>query len=55
MASGDVSQKQFMEIIELCRKCSHSKEKSGKSIRSNKATSGGVTRIELGNLLENLK
>ena len=55
MELGDVSQKPFMEIINLSRKYSHSKVKTRKTIRSNNATSGGVTRIELGNLLEKFK
>ena len=54
MASGDVSQRSFKDIIELCRKYSRSKEKTGKGVRAPKST-GSITRIELGNLLENFK
>ena len=54
MASGDVSQKTFEEIIELCRKYSRSRAKAGKGIRATKST-GGITKVELGNLLENFK
>ena len=54
MASGDVFQKPFSEIIDFCIKYSCSKEKLGKGIRETKSM-GGVTRIELGNLLENFK
>jgi hypothetical protein len=43
-----------MDIIELCNKYYRSKAKKKKSIRTIKPT-GGVTRTELGNLLENFK
>ena len=43
-----------MDIIELCKIYSRSKEKIGKDIRSTKPT-GEVTRTELGNLLYNFK
>jgi hypothetical protein len=61
MASGDIYQKKFEAISELCRTYSRSKGKTAKSVREpvNKntktSTSGGVTRVELGNLLENFK
>jgi hypothetical protein len=61
MASGDIYQKNFEAISELCRTYSRSKGKAAKSVRElvNKntktSTSGGVTRVELGNLLENFK
>ena len=55
MVVGDISQKPFKEIIELCRKYSHSKSKDGKGIRAIKSAGGGVTRTKLGNLLENFK
>ena len=55
MEVGYISQKPFEEIIELCRKYSHSKSKHGKGIRAIKSAGGGVTWIELGNLLENFK
>jgi hypothetical protein len=61
MASGDIYQKNFEAISELCRTYSRSKGKTAKSVREpvNKntktSTSGGVTRVELGNLLENFK
>jgi hypothetical protein len=58
MASGDIYQKKFEAISELCRTYSRSNGKTAKSVREpvNKntktSTSGGVTRVELGNLLE---
>ena len=55
MAAGDISQKPFEEIIELFQKYSRSKTKAGKGIRAIKSVVGGVTQIELGNLLENFK
>jgi hypothetical protein len=60
MSSGDIYQKPFADIVEYCKRYSHSQAKTGKSIRDPtnriaKPTSRGVTRIELGNLLENFK
>ena len=58
MGVGDISQLDFEEISNLCRKYSYSKARYGRGIRDtrvNKYASGGVTRVELGNLLENFK
>ena len=63
MASGDISHKSFAQIGEMCRKYSRSRGKVGRNIREpynrnlkgNTPSFGGVTRMELGNLLENLK
>ena len=61
MASRDVSHKSFEEITKLCRKYSRSRAEAGKNVREGPSrTSGttgtsGVTRTELGNLLENFK
>ena len=58
MGSWDISILPFDDIEILCRKYSRSKAKDGKSVRDtrvNKSASGGVTRVEIGNLLENLK
>jgi hypothetical protein len=60
MSSGDVYQNPFADIAEYCKRYSHSQAKIGKSVRdpirrTTKPTSGGVTRIKLGNLLENFK
>jgi hypothetical protein len=61
MASGDIYHKNFEEISELCRTYSRSKGKTIKSVRepfnrnTKATTSGGVTRSELGNFLENFK
>ena len=58
MGVGDISLLPFDDIGILCQKYSRSKAKHGKGVRDtrvNKSTSGGVTRVELGNLLENFK
>ena len=58
MGSGDISLLPFDDIGILCRKYSRSKAKHGKSVRDtrvNKSALGGVTRVELGNMLENFK
>ena len=58
MGAGDISQLNFKEISNLCRKYSRSKAEYGRGIqdtRVNKYASGGVTRVELGNLLEDFK
>jgi hypothetical protein len=56
MSYGDVYQKPFAGITKYCERYSHIQAKTGKSVRDPtnrivKPTSGGVTRIELGNLL----
>ena len=55
MAHGDVSYKSFEDIVELCKKYSRSKAKTRKGVRVVKSSSEGITRLELGNLLENFK
>ena len=63
MAAGDVSHKNFAQISEMCKNYSRSRGKVAKNfrdpfsrnVRGNVPISGGVTRVELGNLLENLK
>jgi hypothetical protein len=61
MAAGYIYQKNFETICELCRAYSRSRGKAAKSVRESinrntkTSTSGGVTRVELGNLLENFK
>ena len=63
MAFGDISHKTFAQIYEICINYSKSRGKVGTNIREpynrkpkrNTSSSGGVTRIELGNLLENFK
>ena len=58
MGARYISQLDFEEISNLCRKYSRSKARYGRGLRDtrvNKSASGGVTRVELGNLLENFK
>jgi hypothetical protein len=60
MSSRDIYQKPFADIAEYYKRYSLSQAKTGKSIRDPtnriaKPTSEGVTRIELGNILENFK
>ena len=63
MAADDISHKTFAQIIEMCKNYSRSRGEFGKNfrepysrnVRGNVSSSGGVTRMELGNLLENFK
>ena len=63
MEFGDISHKTFAQICEMCRKYSRSRGKVGRNLqesynrnpKGNTSSSGGVTRIELGNLLEKFK
>jgi hypothetical protein len=61
MESGDISHKPFTEICEMCRNYSRSRAKTWKSVRDpysrnlKAVSSGGITRVEIGNLLENFK
>jgi hypothetical protein len=61
MASRDVSHKPFDEICEMCRNYSRSRAKTGRGVqdpysrKSKGVSSGGITRMEIGNLLENFK
>jgi hypothetical protein len=60
MGKGDIYQETYDDIVLLCIRCSRgsSRTRSGMRIpltRNNNITSGGVTRDEVGNLLENFK
>jgi hypothetical protein len=61
MASGDISHKPFSEICEMCKHYSRSRAKTGKNVRDpynrnlKPVSSGGITREEIGNLLEKFK
>ena len=63
MASNDISHKPFAQIGEMCRNYSRIMGKVGRNLREpynrnlkgNTPSSGGSTRIELGNPLENFK
>jgi hypothetical protein len=57
MASGDISHKPFSKIYEMCKNYSRSRAKTRKNVwdpysRNLKPiSSGGITRVEIGNLL----
>jgi hypothetical protein len=61
MASSDISHKPFAEICEMYKKYSRSRAKKGKNVRDpynrslKPVSSGGITRVDIGNLLENFK
>ena len=63
MTADYIHHKTFAQINELCKNYSRSRGEVGKNfwapysrnVRGNIPNSGGVTRIELGNLLENCK
>jgi hypothetical protein len=60
MIFWDIYQNPFADIAKYCKRYSRSQAKMGKSIRDStnkidKPTSRGVTRIELGNILEKFK
>ena len=61
MESGDISHKPFTEICEMCRNYLRSRAKTGKHVRDpysrnlKKVSSGSITRVEIGNLLEKFK
>ena len=58
MGKRDISNLPFEEIVELCQKYSRGRSKTGKREASSKAAKsavGGITRAEIGSLLENFK
>jgi hypothetical protein len=61
MESGDIVHNPFVEICEMCKNYSRSRAKTWKNVkdpynRSLKTVSScGITREEIGNLLENFK
>ena len=63
MASGDISHKPFAQIGEICRNYCRSRgevrrnllEPYDRNLKGNTPSLGGVTRMEIGNLLENFK
>jgi hypothetical protein len=61
MASRDISHKPFSKICEMCKNYSRSRPKEGKNVQDphnrnlKLVSSGGITRAEIGNLLENFK
>jgi hypothetical protein len=60
MGGGDVSQLEYDIILELCHKYSRGTSKIGKGprdilTRTGKTVGGGVTRVEIRNMLEDFK
>ena len=63
MAASYISHKNFAQIGEMCKNYSRGRGKVTKffrepfsrNIRGNVPRSGGITRVEIGNLLENFK
>ena len=63
MEYDNISHKPFAQIGEMCRNYSRSRGKVGRNLQDpynrnlkwNTPSLGGITRIELGNLLENFK
>jgi hypothetical protein len=60
LGKGDISKEPFDEIIKLCKRCSRgasgrSKSRDNVYSRVQKSASGGATRAEIGNLLEEFK
>lgn len=58
MGKGDISNLPFNEIVYLCQKYSRGRSKSGKGdeiSKEEKSAAVGVTRAEIGSLLENFK
>lgn len=58
MGKGDISNLPFNEIADLCQKYSRGRSKARRrdvSSKAAKSATGGVTRAEIGRLLENFK
>jgi hypothetical protein len=60
LGKGDISKESYDEIVNLCKRCSRgaankSKSRDSTYSRVQKSASGGATRAEIGNLLEEFK
>ena len=60
LGKGDISKELYDEIVNLCERCSRvatngSKSRDNTYSRVQKSASGGATRAEIGNLLEEFK
>jgi len=60
MGKGDIYQEKFADIIDLCIRSSRGSTRlklaeHDRFVRDNKISTEGVTRVEIGNLLENFK
>jgi hypothetical protein len=55
VGKGDISKSDFDTICELCIQCSRGAARQRQGTRITKPSDSGVTKIELGNLLEDLR
>lgn len=55
VGKGDISKEDFDTICELCIQCSRGAARNKQGIQTFEASSGGITKAEIGNLLDNLK
>ena len=60
LGKGDISKESYDKIVNLCKRCSRgdankSKRRDNTYSRVQKSASGGATRAEMGNLLEEFK
>ena len=60
MGKGDIYQEKFVDIINLCIRCSRGSTRLKPAerdmiTRDNKISGGGITHVEIGNLLEDFK
>jgi len=60
LGKGDISKESYDEIVNLCKRCTRgatniSKSRDNTYSRVQKLASGGATRAEIGNILEEFK
>jgi hypothetical protein len=55
VGKGDISKESFEGICELCIQCSRGLARNRQGIHSVKGFGRGVTKVEIGNLLDNLR
>ena len=54
VGKGDISKETFENICDLCIQCSRGLARNKSGVRSVKGSSGGITKEEIGNVLENM-
>jgi len=55
VGKGNISKEDFDSIWDLCIQCSRGVSRNKHKIWTSKTSSGGITKVEIGNLLDNLK
>ena len=55
VGKGDISKETFEGICDLCIQCSRGLARNKSGIHSVKGSNEGVTKVEIGNLLDNLR